>query len=74
MIKLFFRKEEMKEWFEKFDQDKDGYVNRSDVRTTMEQRGLSILSPQLEELMRYDRSGQCEKLDFEGFCRAVSKL
>lgn len=69
-----FSEAELRDWFEKFDQDNDGYVNKSDIRKTMEDRGLTILSPQIEELMRYDRTGKFEKLSFEDFCRAISKL
>lgn len=64
----------MKVWFEKFDQDGDGYVNRNDIRKTMESMDVTMLSPQLDELMRNDRTGKMEKLCFEDFCFAVARL
>lgn len=70
----FFSKTELRAWFERFDKDGDGFVNRNDVRDTMESLGSNILSPQLDELMRNDSSGKHEKLNFEDFCFAVARL
>jgi len=64
----------MRDWFTKFDQDKDGYVNRADVNKFMDINGVVMLSPQLDELMRNDSSGRGERLNFEDFCFAVHRL
>lgn len=66
---------ELELWFKRFDRDQDGYVCRDDINAVMvEENGIHIMSLEVEEIMRFDRSGRAERLNFKDFCTAVERM
>ncbi|KAL4222360.1 hypothetical protein ACF0H5_018399 [Mactra antiquata] len=66
--------EEMKELFEFYDRNGDGYVCRKDIREAMAAHNLHILEPCIGEFLDSDRTGRREKLNLQDFTRAVKRL
>ena len=69
---LYFSEDDLKDYFERLDVNKDGYISKEDFNDRLEKASAHTVGPYyLEQLFSFDKSGKNEKLDFEDFRQAV---
>ncbi|OWF36011.1 Calmodulin-1 [Mizuhopecten yessoensis] len=57
---------EMKEAFEVFDQDNDGFLNKEDIRRAMAGLGVSLTEPEVTQMMEVADSDKDGRLNYKG--------
>lgn len=65
-----FRDAEMRDIFKKFDRNKDGFITREELQTTLEECKMRQLEIDMDDIMKKaDRDGD-GKLSFDDFIKA----
>lgn len=67
------RDADLKETFQIFDKDKDGYLNALDLRSTMKQLGLKLSENDIHAMMRSVGVGPLGKICFNDFCKLFTE-
>lgn len=67
------RDADLKQTFQIFDKDKDGYLNACDLRSTMKQLGLQLSENDIHAMMRSVGVGPNGKICFNDFCKLFTE-
>ncbi|XP_021341388.1 calmodulin-1-like [Mizuhopecten yessoensis] len=64
---------EMKEAFEVFDQDNDGFLNKEDIRRAMAGLGVSLTEPEVTQMMEVADSDKDGRLNYKEFVAMLTR-
>ncbi|XP_060080010.1 calmodulin-beta-like [Ylistrum balloti] len=72
-LKDFDAISEMKEAFEVFDQDGDGFLDKDDIQRAMEGLGVSLTAPEVTQMMEVADANKDGRLDYKEFVAMLTK-